>query len=116
MSRSHRRSQATARVAELLGGNLAGADEVGTLPRMRFVFFDNDTRLLFATAYDGDWDAYIDDFVDEDSRLSGHHRFRLGGLARDPQPAGEGLPRRNTRSRPKAGTWPIRLTVAETRG
>ena len=30
---------------------------------MRFVFFDNDTRLLFATAFDGDWDTYIDDFV-----------------------------------------------------
>jgi hypothetical protein len=30
---------------------------------MRFVFFDNDTRLLFAAAYDGDWDAYIGDFV-----------------------------------------------------
>jgi hypothetical protein len=27
------------------------------------VFIDNDTRLLFATTYDGDWDAYIDDFV-----------------------------------------------------
>jgi hypothetical protein len=27
------------------------------------VFFDNDTRLLFATAFDGDWDTYIDDFV-----------------------------------------------------
>ena len=30
---------------------------------MRFVFFDNDTRMLFATSFDGDWDAYIDDFV-----------------------------------------------------
>ena len=30
---------------------------------MRFVFLDNDTKLLFATAYDGEWDAYIDDFV-----------------------------------------------------
>jgi hypothetical protein len=30
---------------------------------MRFVFLDNDTRMLFATAYDGDWDAYIDDFA-----------------------------------------------------
>ena len=30
---------------------------------MRFVFLDNDTKLLFATAYDGDWDAYIDDFA-----------------------------------------------------
>src|SRR5882672_5683886 len=48
----------------LLRGNLSqGADKVGTLHTMRFVFFDNDTRLLFATAYDGDWDAYIDDFV-----------------------------------------------------
>ena len=48
----------------LLRGNLSqGADKVGTLHTMRFVFFDNDTRLLFATAYDGDWDTYIDDFV-----------------------------------------------------
>jgi len=30
---------------------------------MRFVFLDNDTKLLFATAFDGEWDAYIDDFV-----------------------------------------------------
>ena len=49
---------------KILGGNLSqGADKVGTLHTMRFVFFDNDTRLLFATAYDGDWDTYIDDFV-----------------------------------------------------
>jgi len=49
---------------KLLRGNLSqGADKVGTLHTMRFVFFDNDTRLLFATAYDGDWDTYIDDFV-----------------------------------------------------
>lgn len=48
----------------LLKGNLKrGADLVGTLHNMRFVFLDNDTRLLFATTYDGDWDAYIDDFV-----------------------------------------------------
>ena len=47
----------------LLGGNLAGADDVGTVHDMRFVFLDNDTRMLFATAYDGDWDTYIDDFA-----------------------------------------------------
>jgi hypothetical protein len=48
----------------LLNGNLKrGGDLVGTLHNMRFVFFDNDTRLLFATTYDGEWDAYIDDFV-----------------------------------------------------
>ena len=46
----------------LLGGNFQGADKVGTLHDMRFVFLDNDTKLLFATTYDGDWDTYIDDF------------------------------------------------------
>jgi len=49
---------------KMLGGNLSGgADKVGTLHDMRFVFFDNDTRMLFATSFDGDWDVYIDDFV-----------------------------------------------------
>ncbi|MER7559533.1 hypothetical protein ABTZ46_21500 [Nocardioides sp. NPDC126508] len=47
----------------LVGGNLAGAGQVGTLHNMRFVFLDNDTKLLFATAYDGEWDPYIDDFA-----------------------------------------------------
>jgi hypothetical protein len=47
----------------LLNGNFDGADKVGTLHDMRFVFLDNDTKLLFATTYDGEWDAYIDDFV-----------------------------------------------------
>jgi hypothetical protein len=47
----------------LLGGNLNKGDMVGSLHDMRFVFFDNDTRMLFATSFDGDWDAYIDDFV-----------------------------------------------------
>ena len=47
----------------LFGGNLAGADDVGSVHDMRFVFLDNDTRMLFATAYDGGWDAYIDDFA-----------------------------------------------------
>ncbi|MET9633197.1 hypothetical protein ABZX92_37640 [Lentzea sp. NPDC006480] len=47
----------------LVSGNLAGAGQVGTLHNMRFVFLDNDTKLLFATAYDGEWDPYIDDFA-----------------------------------------------------
>ena len=47
----------------LLGGNLNGADKVGTVHDMRFVFLDNDTRMLFATSFDGDWDTYIDDFI-----------------------------------------------------
>ena len=46
-----------------LGGNFQGADAVGTVHNMRFVFLENDTKLLFATAYDGDWDPYIEDFA-----------------------------------------------------
>ena len=48
---------------QLLGGNFRAADAVGTVHDMRFVFVDNDTKLLFATAYDGDFDPYIDDFA-----------------------------------------------------
>ena len=29
---------------------------------LRFVIFDNDTRVIFASTFDGDWDPYIDDF------------------------------------------------------
>jgi hypothetical protein len=43
--------------------NQVFADKIGTLHDLRFVIFDNDTRLLFATTFDGDWDAYIDDFA-----------------------------------------------------
>jgi len=48
---------------KLIDGNLVGAGQVGTLHNMRFVFLDDDTKLLFATAYDGEWDPYIDDFA-----------------------------------------------------
>lgn len=48
---------------DLLKGNFDGADKVGTVHDMRFVFLDNDTKVLFATAFDGDWDPYIDDFA-----------------------------------------------------
>ena len=48
---------------DLLEGNFKGADIVGTLHDMRFVLLDNGTKLLFCTTYDGEWDAYIDDFV-----------------------------------------------------
>ena len=49
--------------AMLAGGTFTGADAVGTVHDMRFVILDNDTKLLFATAYDGDWDSYITDFA-----------------------------------------------------
>jgi hypothetical protein len=50
-------------IMKLLHGAFTAADLVGTVHDMRFVFLDNDTKLLFTTAYDGDWDPYIDDFV-----------------------------------------------------
>jgi hypothetical protein len=48
---------------QLMEGNFKAADVVGTVHDMRFVFVDNDTKLLFATAYDGDFDPYIEDFA-----------------------------------------------------
>jgi hypothetical protein len=47
----------------LLKGNFRAGKKVGTLHNMRFVFLDNDTKFLFATAYDGEWDPYIEDFA-----------------------------------------------------
>jgi hypothetical protein len=49
---------------ELLHPDLGNreVDKVGTVHDMRFVFLDNDTKLLMCTAYDGDWDTYINDF------------------------------------------------------
>ena len=47
----------------LLNGNFRAAKKVGTLHNMRFVFLDNDTKFLFATAYDGEWDPYTEDFA-----------------------------------------------------
>jgi hypothetical protein len=48
---------------QLRDGSFDDTDRVGTVHDMRFVFLDNDTKLLFATAYDGEWDPYIDDFA-----------------------------------------------------
>jgi hypothetical protein len=35
---------------------------IATIHEARFALFDNDTRLLFATSFDGPWDAYMEDF------------------------------------------------------
>jgi hypothetical protein len=35
----------------------------------RFVLFDGDTRLLFATSFDGPWDAYMVDFASKPLKL-----------------------------------------------
>jgi hypothetical protein len=41
----------------------ARRDAMGNLHDMRVVFFDNDTRMLFATVFDGTLDNYINDFA-----------------------------------------------------
>jgi hypothetical protein len=40
-------------------GRLDATAKVGTLHDLRFVFLDNNTKLLFASTYDGDWETYI---------------------------------------------------------
>lgn len=51
------------KLLELTHGNFSATEKVGTVHDMRFVFLENDTKMLFATAYDGEWDDYLDDFV-----------------------------------------------------
>src|SRR6185312_13184764 len=36
--------------------------EIGTVHSARTVIFDDDTRVMFASVFDGSWDTYIDDF------------------------------------------------------
>jgi hypothetical protein len=50
-------------VLRFLDGNFSAGNKVGSLHNMRFVFLENDTKFLFATAYDGQWDPYIEDFA-----------------------------------------------------
>jgi hypothetical protein len=40
----------------------AALRDIGTLHTARHAIFDNDTRYLFASEFDGSWDTYIDDF------------------------------------------------------
>jgi hypothetical protein len=40
--------------------------DIGTIHDARHAIFDNDTRYLFASVFDGDWDTYIDDFATTD--------------------------------------------------
>lgn len=55
------------RVRNLLASGFTGerqknTDRIGTVHDLRFVIFDNDTRIIFASTFDGDWDVYMDDF------------------------------------------------------
>jgi hypothetical protein len=42
---------------------------IATIHEARFVLFDEDTRLLFATSFDGPWDAYMEDFASKPLHL-----------------------------------------------
>jgi hypothetical protein len=42
---------------------------IAVIHEARFVLFDGDTRLLFATSFDGPWDAYMEDFASKPLRL-----------------------------------------------
>ena len=44
---------------------------IATIHEARFVPFDDDTRLLFATSFDGPWDAYMEDFASKPLQLFG---------------------------------------------
>jgi hypothetical protein len=46
---------------------------IATIHEARFVLFDDDTRLLFATSFDGPWDAYMDDFATSGPTLQLFH-------------------------------------------
>jgi hypothetical protein len=49
--------------SDIASKNQGLLDRVGTVHDARFLIFDNDTRLLFASTFDDDWDAYINDFA-----------------------------------------------------
>ena len=42
---------------------------IAVIHEARFVLFDDDTRLLFATSFDGPWDAYMEDFASKPLKL-----------------------------------------------
>jgi hypothetical protein len=56
---------------------------IASIHEARFVLFDGDTRLLFATSFDGPWDAYMEDFASKPLQLFAaifEHVEGYGGL------------------------------------
>ena len=45
------------------GQRQENTDRIGTVHDLRFVIFDDDTRVIFASTFDGTWESYIDDFA-----------------------------------------------------
>ena len=58
-----RRREAAARVSAIAGGQPRKGGQGGHPPHHALRVLRQRHELLFATAFDGDWDAYIDDFV-----------------------------------------------------
>jgi hypothetical protein len=50
------------RLRDSLNADTQLMEKMGTLHDLRFVLFDNDTRVLFASTYDGGFEQYIKDF------------------------------------------------------
>ncbi len=44
---------------------MVALDKLGTVHFARFALLENDTRLAVITSYDGDFDSYINDFINE---------------------------------------------------
>lgn len=42
---------------------------IAVIHEARFVLFDDDTRMLFATSFDGSWDSYMVDFASKPLQL-----------------------------------------------
>ena len=56
---------------------------IASIHEARFVLFDDGTRLLFATSFDGSWDAYMEDFAAKPLQLFAaifQHVEGYGGL------------------------------------
>ena len=45
------------------GERQTNTDRIATVHDLRFVIFDDDTRIIFASTFDGDWESYINDFA-----------------------------------------------------
>jgi hypothetical protein len=45
------------------GERQKNTDRIATVHDLRFVIFDNDTRMIFASTFDGSWETYINDFA-----------------------------------------------------
>src|ERR1700688_3734081 len=64
----HLKQGGAERMRALLADGFTGerqknTDRIATVHDLRFVIFDNDTRMIFASTFDGSWETYINDFA-----------------------------------------------------